>query len=101
MRHMTTMVVSFGLVVLCIYTAVLRGQIWLVDAEIEQRTREEVWLDEAIRNTVARTTSKASVVQIAGGAEEDEVADPADGSGIAAGSAGAEPGGLALGGPRP
>lgn len=65
MRHAATLAVGFGLVALCIYTAAIRGRLWLADAAIESCLREELRLEEAIRNARVRRHHDSSLRNLA------------------------------------
>ena len=71
MRHAATLAVGFGLVALCIYTAAIRGRLWLADAAIERCLREELRLEEAIRNARVRRQHDASLSNLAAALRED------------------------------
>lgn len=83
MRHAATLAVGFGLVALCIHTSALRGRLWLADAAIERCVREELRLEEAIRNARVRRQHDASLSNLASAlrdgaldAERAEAASP-------------------------
>jgi hypothetical protein len=74
MRHAATLAVGFGLVALCIYTAAIRGRLWLADAAIERCLREELRLEEAIRNARVRRQHDASLSNLAAALRKGELA---------------------------
>ncbi|MBK9384755.1 MAG: hypothetical protein IPN34_08080 [Planctomycetes bacterium] len=90
MRHAATLAVGFGLVALCIYTAAIRGRLWLADAAIESCLREELRLEEAIRNARVRRHHDASLRNLAASlrSQEQKGGVSSDAAGVALGGRG-------------
>jgi hypothetical protein len=65
MRKAAAMVVTFGLIALCIYTSALRGKLWRTGEEIEQRVQEQLLIESRIRNLRAVIRRQTSVPQLA------------------------------------
>ncbi|MBL8901254.1 MAG: hypothetical protein JNM84_26740 [Planctomycetes bacterium] len=73
MRHAATLAVGFGLVALCIYTSAIRGRLWLADAALESCLREELRLEESIRNARVRRHHDASLRNLAATLRREEL----------------------------
>lgn len=78
MRQAATLAVGFGLVALCIYTAAIRGRLWLADAAMERCLREELRLEEAIRNARVNRQHAASLSNLAAAVNADAAAETAE-----------------------
>ena len=65
MRRFAALSVTFGLVVLCIYTARLRGRLLSASERVEVAMHEAIVLQEEIDNTRAMTERHTSVAKLA------------------------------------